>query len=187
GSEFLSRFAHYAERSIFLTDVCVDLSRSPDLYVNERAREIAPVRMVGTYGSEILLQAVMFKATEPAPGIFKPLREQIYAAKETYNAARNSHPVSFVGVRQSPWHHYGVLGLEQTQVGVRSPYLDNDLVKTVYRCPSPGAVAANERARLQLIQNGNPGLAKLRTDRGVRGVNSILTRSFFEFFFKAEY
>ena len=36
GKEFLSRFAHYAERSIYLTDACVDLSRSPDLYVNER-------------------------------------------------------------------------------------------------------------------------------------------------------
>ena len=187
GQEFLSRFAHYAERSIFLTDVCVDLSRSPDLYVNERAREIAPVRIVGTYGSEILLHAVMFKATEPAPGVFEPLRDQICAAKETYNAARNGHPVSFVAFRQSPWHHYGVLGLEQTQVGVRSPYLDNDLVKTVYRAPGPGAVAANEKARLQLIHDGNPALAKLRTDRGVRGLNSIFTRWFFEFSFKAEY
>jgi len=187
GPEFLSQFAHYAERSIFLTDVCVDLSRSPDLYVNERVREIAPVRIVGTYGSEILLHAVMFKATEPAPGIFEPLRDQICAAKETYNAARKGHPVSFVAFRQSPWHHYGVLGLEQTQVGVRSPYLDNDLVKTVYRAPGPGAVAANEKARFQLIHDGNPALAKLRTDRGIGGLNSIFMRSFLEFFFKAEY
>ena len=187
GPEFLSRFAHYAERSIFLTDACVDLSRSPDLYVNERAREIAPVRMVGTYGSEILLHAVMFKAMQPTPGVFEPLRDQIYAAKETYNAARNCHPVSFVAFRQSPWHHYGVLGLEQTQVGVRSPYLDNDLVKAVYRAPNPGAVAANEKARVQLIHDGDLALAKLRTDRGVRGLSSIFTRLFFQFFFKAEY
>ena len=72
GNEFLSKFAHYAERSIYLTDACVDLSRSPDLYVNEKAREIAPVRMVGTYGSEMLLHAVMFKAEEPAAGLFQP-------------------------------------------------------------------------------------------------------------------
>ena len=187
GPEFLSRFAHYAERSIFLTDACIDLSRSPDLYVNERARKIAPIRMVGTYGSEILLRAVMFKATEPARGVFEPLRDQMCAAKETYNAARNAHPVSFVAFRQSPWHHYGVLGLEQTQVGVRSPYLDNDLVKAVYRSPNPGAIATNEKARLQLIHDGNPVLGRLRTDRGVRGLNSMFTRWFFEFFFKAEY
>jgi asparagine synthase (glutamine-hydrolysing) len=187
GQEFLSRFPHYAERSIFLTDACVDLSRSPDLYVNERAREIAPVRIVGTYGSEILLQAVMFKAEDPAAGVFNPLHHQISAAKETYHTARNGHPASFVAFRQSPWNHYGVLGLEQTQVGVRSPYLDNDLVKTVYRSPRPGAVAVNEKARLQLIQDGNPALAKLRTDRGVSGSNGLLKRSYYEFFFKAEY
>jgi len=29
GAEFLSQFAHYAERTIFLTDAGVDLSRSP--------------------------------------------------------------------------------------------------------------------------------------------------------------
>src|SRR5262249_35101704 len=127
GTEFLSRFAHYAERSIFLTDACIDLSRSPDLYVQEKVRQIAPVRIVGTYGSEILLQAVMFKAGEPTAGVFEPLREQIGAGIETYNAARKVHPVSFVAFRQSPWHHYGVLALEQTQVAVRSPYLDNDV------------------------------------------------------------
>ena len=48
GEEFLSRFPHYAERAVYLTDGCVDVSRAPDLYLNERAREIAPVRMTGT-------------------------------------------------------------------------------------------------------------------------------------------
>ena len=66
GKEFLARFSHYAERTVYLTDACVDLNRSPDLYLNEKVREIAPVRMVGTYGSEMLLHAVMFKADEPA-------------------------------------------------------------------------------------------------------------------------
>ena len=69
GTEFLTKFPYYAERSIYLTDACVDLGRSPDLYVSEKAREIAPVRMVGTYGSEMLLHAVMFKAEEPTAGI----------------------------------------------------------------------------------------------------------------------
>jgi asparagine synthase (glutamine-hydrolysing) len=188
GAEFLSRFAHYAERTIWLTDACVDLSRSPDLYVNEMVRQIAPVRMVGTYGSEILQHAVMFKATEPAPGIFDPLADQIRSAITTYDASRQGHPVSFVAFRQSPWHHYGVLGLEQTQVAIRSPYLDNDFVKTVYRAPGPPTeIALNDKARLQLILDGNRELAEFRTDRGIRGLNSVFTRSFLEFFFKAEY
>jgi len=186
GKEFLSRFAHYAERSIYLSDACVDLGRSPDLYVNEKAREIAPVRVVGTYGSEMLLHAVMFKATPPPPGLFhSDLLPWIHAASETYCASQDVHPVTFVAFRQSPWHHYGVLGLEQTQVGVRSPYLDNDVVKIVYQ--APGSVTANEQGRLRLIRDGSPALANLRTDRGIGGLNSIFTRGFLEFLFKAEY
>ena len=186
GKEFLARFPHYAERSTYLTDACVDLSRSPDLYVNEQAREIAPVRIVGTYGSEMLLHAVMFKPEEPARGLFQPeVLPQIRAAKETYDTSREVHPVTFVAFRQSPWHHYGVLGLEQTQVAVRSPYLDNDVVKTVYK--APGSVAANEEGRLRLVREGSPALARLRTDRGIGGLNRVFIRGFLEFLFKAEY
>ncbi len=186
GEEFLSRFAHYAERTIYLTDACVDLGRSPDLYVNERARLIAPVRIVGTYGSEMLLHAVMFKANDPMAGLFqKDLLPQIQEAKATYDNSRRGHPVTFIAFRQSPWHHYGVLGLEQTQVGVRTPFLDNELVETIYK--SPGPVAINEEGRLRLIREGNPALAQLRTDRGLGDVKAPITHAFLEFLFKAEY
>jgi asparagine synthase (glutamine-hydrolysing) len=187
GEEFLSQFARYAERSVYLTDGCVDLSRSPDLYMQEKVREIAPVRMVGTYGSEILLQAVMFKAVAPSAGLFEPLRDQVDAGIATYDAARQVHPISFVAFRQSPWHHYGVLGLEQTQVQIRSPFLDNAVVKTAYRAPRLDTLAANEKVRARLIREGNPALAKIGTDRGSGGLNSALGHMYLEFFFKAEY
>ena len=186
GEEFLSRFAHYAERTIYLTDACVDLGRSPDLHVNERARLIAPVRIVGTYGSEMLLHAVMFKADDPMAGLFQgDLLPQIQKAKVAYDESRCGHPVTFIAFRQSPWHHYGVLGLEQTQVGVRTPFLDNELVETIYK--SPGPVAINEEGRLRLIREGNPALARLRTDRGLGVVKAPITHAFLEFLFKAEY
>jgi asparagine synthase (glutamine-hydrolysing) len=186
GKEFLTRFPHYAERSIYLTDANVDLSRSPDLYVNEKVREIAPVRVVGTYGSEVLLHDVMFKATIPADGLFRPdLLKYIHGAQGTYNENLRVHPATFVDFRQSPWHHYGVLGLEQTQVAIRSPFLDNAFVKTVYR--SPGPVSLNAAARLRLIRDGNATLANLPTDRGIGGSGTSLARAGLEFLFKAEY
>jgi len=186
GEEFLSRFPHYAERTTYLTEGGVDLGRSPDLYVNEKAREIAPVRMVGTYGSEILLHAVMFKADEPVAGLFQPdVLQLVRTGKATYDATRRVHPVTFAAFRQSPWHHYGVLGLEQTQVAVRSPYLDNDLVKTVYRAPDSAGI--NEQARLRLIRDGSPELAKLPTDLGIGGSNNRLAQAYLKFSFKAEY
>jgi asparagine synthase (glutamine-hydrolysing) len=186
GNEFLSQFAHYAERTVLLTDGCVDLSRSPDLYVNEIARQIAPVRMVGTYGSEVLNQSVMFKAEQPAEGLYQAdFMQQIDAAKKTYAAARQVHPVTFVTFRQSPWNHYGVLGLEQTQLAVRTPFLDNALLQTIYRCPGP--LSINEEARSRLIQDGSPALAQLRTDRGIGGPKNSIKREFLQFLFKAEY
>ncbi len=187
GPEFLSQFGHYAERTIYLSDACVDLSRTPDLYVQEKVRQIAPIRMVGTYGSEILLQAVMFKAIAPVDGLFAPLDGEVARGIETYDKARQVHPISFVAFRQSPWHHYGVLGLEQTQVGIRSPFLDNEVVRTAYQAPRPDTLAANELVRSRLIREGNPELAKIRTDRGSGGLNNALTHMYLEFFFKAEY
>jgi asparagine synthase (glutamine-hydrolysing) len=189
GKDFHSQFPHYAERSIYLSDACVDVSRSPDLYANEKARHIAPVRMVGSYGSEILLNAVMFKPGDSAARLFQPeVENQIRAARETYDAMRRTHPVTFIAFRQTPWYHYGLLGLEQTQVAVRSPYLDNDFVKTVYRAPD--ILGVNQKARLRLVRDGNPSLANLRTDRGVSDTNrlgSAISRAYLEFTFKAEY
>ena len=186
GEEFLSRFPYYAERTVYLTDACVDLGRSPDLYVNERARQIAPIRMVGTYGSEILLQDVMFKAVAPRDGLYQPsLLPMIHEAEATYDSNLKAHHVTFAAFRQSPWHHYGVLGLEQTQVAVRTPYLDNDLVKMVYRAPRANDI--NQQSRVGLLRHGNPALATMRTDRGTRGLNSSITRAALEFSFKAEY
>ncbi len=186
GDEFLSRFPDYAERTVYLTDACVDLGRSPDLYVNEKAREIAPVRMVGTYGSEILLQSVMFKAVRPVSGLYRAdLSLWIEEADATYHASRQGHQSTFVAFRQSPWHHYGVLGLEQTQVEVRTPFLDNDLVETAYRAPNIENL--NQESRLRLVECGNPALSALRTDRGTSGLNSFLTRAALQFSFKAEY
>jgi asparagine synthase (glutamine-hydrolysing) len=142
--------------------------------------------MVGTYGSEILLQSVMFKAVRPAIGLYRTdLLPWVEEAETTYHASRQGHQTTFVAFRQSPWHHYGVLELEETQVAVRTPFLDNDLVQTVYRAPNVENI--NQDSRLRLVECGNPALAALRTDRGTSGLNSYITRAALQFSFKAEY
>ena len=64
-------FHHYAERTVYLTDGCADVRRSSDLYLNERASKIAPVRMTGNYGSEVLRRVRALKPTMPMPGLFQ--------------------------------------------------------------------------------------------------------------------
>ena len=69
GEEFLEQFPQYAERTVFLTDGCVGVNHAPDLYVNERAAKIAPVRMTGNYGGEVLRRIRAFSPLDPAPGL----------------------------------------------------------------------------------------------------------------------
>jgi asparagine synthase (glutamine-hydrolysing) len=189
GDEFLKHFPHYVERSVYLTEGGVDASRSPDLYVSEKARQIAPVKIVGTYGSEIIRQGVMFKPVVPAPGLYRPeFLAYVQQAGDTYAALRREHPVTFAAFRQSPRYHYGILALEQSQLTVRSPYLDNDFVRTVYRAPKSDN--ANSDIRLRLISEGDPALGRIRTDLGFAGsggLSAMLSQQVLKFTFKAEY
>jgi len=190
GTEFISRFPYYAERTVYLTDGCADVSCSPVLYGCQKAREIAPVRMTGNYGDQVLRGLRAFKPMASAPGLFaSDLLPHLAAARQTYSRIVDTHPLAFAAFRQAPWHHYGLLALEQTQLTMRSPYLDNDVVRTVFR--APGTVARNNDLRIRLIGDGSMALRKIRTDmgfagRGERFPGSIL-RHYQTFTFKADY
>jgi asparagine synthase (glutamine-hydrolysing) len=98
------------------------------------------------------------------------------------------HPLSFAVFQQAPWHHFGLLALEETQLSLRSPYLDNDFVRTVFRAPESSCL--DNEVSLRLIANGNAALRQIRTDRGIDGnggFSETTSRHFLEFTFKAEY
>jgi asparagine synthase (glutamine-hydrolysing) len=190
GEEFLRRFAHYSERTVYLTEGCVDVMHSPDLYINEIARQIAPVRMTGNYGGEVLRSIRAFKPVDPPQGLFAAdFTGYLGEAKQTYASLIDVHPLSFSVFRQAPWHHYGLLALEETQLALRSPYVDNDLVRTVFRAPK--STLSNNDISLRLIQDGKPALSKIPTDRGLAGNSGrflgALRHEYQEFTFKAEY
>ncbi|HET7102978.1 MAG TPA: asparagine synthase-related protein, partial [Terracidiphilus sp.] len=189
GDEFLSRFPHYSERTVYLTDGCVPVAHSPDLYANEIARQISPVRMTGNYGGEVLRSIRAFKSIPPLPGLFSTDLSTFFAqAGQTYNSLIDVHPLSFSVFRQAPWHHYGLLSLEETQLALRSPYLDNALVKLVFRAPH--STLDNNDISLRLIRDGDHALSRIATDRGYianPGLAAQLREQYQEFTFKAEY
>jgi len=190
GNDYLTNFPKYAERSIYLTEGGVDVYRASDLYVSERARQIAPAKVVGTYGSEIVRHAVMFKPMALVDGLLRPdFMTHVKQAGETYRRIRQAHPVTFAAFRQSPWYHHGILALEQTQLTVRSPYLDNNFVRSVYRAPTQDL--SKDDIRLRLVGDGSSALGRIRSDRGLGGnsnrVNRALSHAYLEFTFKAEY
>ncbi len=196
GNEFLTRFSQHAERAVYLTDGCAGVRSSSDLYVNQRAAHIAPVRMTGNYGGEILRQLRAFKPVEPAAGVYRPeFLFHVHEAERTYAGIVKGHALSFSAFRQTPWYHFGLLALEETQLSLRSPYLDNNLVRVAYRAPGAATTESNifkeSDESVRLIHDGNPALREIRTDRGLAGVSGRLgtsvTRSLLELTFKAEY
>jgi asparagine synthase (glutamine-hydrolysing) len=72
---------------------------------------------------------------------------------------------------------------------VRTPYLDNEFIRTIFRAPA--SAPTNNDLRLRLIGEGNSSLRQIRTDLGFGGttgtVSGALSREFQHFTMKAEY
>jgi asparagine synthase (glutamine-hydrolysing) len=188
--EFLAEFPALAERTAYISEGGMDASGSIDLFVQRRARQIAPIRITGTNGGEMLRRLVMFKPTPLADDLFDPiLRSHIDAAASTYANELQGHKLSFTAFKQAPWYMNSKFVVERSQLILRMPYFDNDLAALSYQAP-PDLAERNEPA-LRLIAEGNPALERVGTDRALRmSAMAGLGRArhlLQEFTFKAEY
>jgi asparagine synthase (glutamine-hydrolysing) len=189
GAEFLSQFHDLAERAVYISDGTMDVTGSIDVYVQRLARQIAPVRVSGVCGGEILRRLVMFKPDPPQQGLFDPELECSFRdAAATYAGELQGHRLSFTSFKQAPWYMASKFSVERSQVTYRTPYFDNDLVALAYQTP---AKLLDNGPALRLISDGNPVLGKVGTDRGlafrsIPGVTRVLNW-YQEFTFKAEY
>lgn len=189
GADFLSQFRDLAERAVYISDGTMDVTGSIDLYVQRLARQIAPVRVSGVCGGEILRRLVMFKPDPPQQGVFDPEVEHSFrGAAATYAGEIQGHRLSFTSFKQAPWYMASKFTVERSQVTYRTPYFDNDLVALAYQTP---ANLLHNGPALRLIADGKPVLEKIGTDRGIAfrsipGVTRLL-HLYQEFTFKAEY
>src|SRR6266404_532121 len=187
--EFLRTFPGLMERNVYLTDGALDATGAADLFVQKRAREIAPVRITGLNGGELLRRLTMFKPWAPNPELLAPdFAQRVQAATGTYAGERQDHLLSFIVFKQAPWHLQSRLALERSQITIRTPYFDNDLVALAYQAP-PEMI--NYEPALRLIAAGTPALKDIGTDRArvLKSVPAItkIQHAFQEFTFKAEY
>ena len=191
-NNFFPEFSSLAEQTVYLSDGAMDVSGAVELYVNRRAREIAPVRLTGNYGSEILRSNVAFRPGRLNRALFTPeFCHLLDQAEETYRTESAGNRLSFIAFKQVPWHHYPRLAVEQSQLTARSPFLDNDLVALAYRVPRESATSP--QPLLELIAAGNSALENVGTDRALtRHGRSLpilnrVARAWQEFTAKAEY
>jgi asparagine synthase (glutamine-hydrolysing) len=189
GTELLGNFPRYAERTVYLTDGCAGINHTPVHYSNVNAREIAPVRMTGNYGDQIILRWRAFKPSKLTASLFQPeFADHVNAGVQAYRTATETHALTFAAFRQAPWFHFGLAALEHTQLTLRTPFLDNDFVRTNYRAPQSALI--NNEMRLRLIAEGHPVLGRIATDRASSnsaGITAALVRAYQELTFKAEY
>lgn len=190
GKDFFDDFGALAEKCAYISDGTIDLSGVPELYMNRLAGEIAPIRMTGNYGGEVLRRVRSFRPEILCDDIFGlEFKKEMDEARSSFKEISGGHPLSFVTFRQAPWLGHGRLSIEQSQVTVRTPYMDNDLVKLLYQ--APGGVCDSNEVSIRLVCENNPALALILTDRGVgiRGKvqSSLFWRLYCELTFKAEY
>jgi len=161
---FFAEFPNLAERAVYYTDGNMDVTGAVDLFANRVARQISPVRMTGNYGSEILRGNVVMKPAGLSRSLFdSDFADKLDNATAVYESERKATRTSFIAFKQVPWLHYARLALEQSQLTVRSPFLDNDLVAVAYRAPQ---IFKSKELCTRLVADCNPALARIPTDRG---------------------
>ena len=187
---FLSQFSSLAEKVAYISEGNLDASGTIDLFVQREARKIAPVRVTGTNGGELLRRLVMFKPTGLTEEMLSPdMKRSISEAALTYADELKCHKLSFTAFKQTPWYMNSKFIVERSQITMRLPFCDNELVRLSYQAP-PSLAEANEPA-LRLITDGNSALGRIGTDRALHAQSIVglgkARHLIQEFTFKAEY
>lgn len=167
---FLNNFDRLAAMAIYITDGYLDVTGAAELYINNLVRNIAPIRLTGNYGSEVLRTIRAFKP--------KPVNSELFnadfidlanMASELYEDSLNMHPLSFSLFKQAPWFGYNRLSIEQSQLVIRTPFMDNSLLELLYQAPRQ--LAFNDDFSRWLIAQGDIKLDYIATDRSLHIVS----------------
>ncbi|MDZ7331657.1 MAG: hypothetical protein ONB31_06735 [candidate division KSB1 bacterium] len=172
---FLTNYSAHAARAIYITDGLAHATNVEGIYLNHLARSFAPIKLTGKFGSQIL--GKVRRALRPRPidpslihPDFQPFMELANDALLDY--ANQSH-LSFILQCEIPWFWATATVTEISQVMVRSPFLDNELIELLYRAPRAGFDGAE--FQIAMIQHCRPDLLRIRTNKGLGGQTSLLS------------
>jgi asparagine synthase (glutamine-hydrolysing) len=150
---------------------------------------LAPVRLTGNYGSEVLRGISMFKPMRLSASLLNDEWTGLTRAAAAKPADGWQNPVTSAAFREIPWLSFGNLKAGCSQVSFRTPYLDNELVALA--CQVPSAMIHSALPALHLIKACSPAMSAIPTDRGFIGdqnsLNQFCRRLYAEVTFKLEY
>jgi asparagine synthase (glutamine-hydrolysing) len=188
--DFFRDFEKLAEETVYISDGTLGPSGAHNLYFNRLARDIAPVRLTGIFGSEILRQGRVCPRVPRVEQLLNAdLLEHVHAADRLVETYRIENNLSAALHRDIVWRGYGSRTIEQSQVTLRSPFVDNDLVELMYTVPSDHRRSVG--VQQAVIKSLNEALARLMSSRGhIMSRNplaQLLVRMLIRMLFKADY
>ena len=163
GPDFFKNFPSYLERTVYATDGCSGALGAHEIYFNERARRLAPLRLTGVFGSEVLRGMSTFKPTGISLDLLNPEFSRFAKVLAADLRGAEEHPITFAVFREIPWNIFGSIAACRSQVTFRTPYLDNELVALAYQ--SPANMQTSVEAALGFIERNAPVLGRIPTDR----------------------
>lgn len=187
GPDFLHRFGQHLDETVWVTDGCAGALGAHELGLSRLARELAPVRLTGNFGSELLRGVSTYKPL----GLSENLIHVDFRGRlaEARNARTASHPITHAAFEEIPEHLFGTLAAARAVLTVRTPYLDSALVRLAYSAPA--LARRSSQSAMDLIAHRDLELARIPTDRGLiparpSGTLSLL-RLFHAVAFKLDY
>jgi len=164
-NRFLTRFPEFAQRAIYLSDGTHDAFGAHDVYFNETARKIAPIRLTGKFGSEVVRVRRLMPSLIYPSGLLQPSLASLVQGLPSYAEINpNRHLLTRVVSQEIPWHEFGRVAIEQSEITLRTPYMDNELVRLMYQAPL--AVRTEGRVQEQYVKDKSRALGTIATNMG---------------------
>lgn len=161
--QLLKDYPSLVERATYISDGLEGTDKVDVICFNKMARNIAPIRMTGKYGSQVLKGIFGFDTRPPLMEIVhRDFQKYIETARHTTKDLYRKHRLTFLLQCAIPWWWNSFVTLESSQVEVRSPFLDNNLIELLYRAPQlPSDFGI--RFELDLIAKKKPALMAIPT------------------------
>lgn len=184
-TDFFSDFASHVDRTVYITDGCFGVTGAHEIYLNRQARQVGAVRVTGNYGSEVLRGVSTFKPLRISPDLFHSQFVHTRGSLEEPLVKGIKHPVTFAAFREIPWHLFGSFAAARSQVNVRTPYLDNEIVALAYQVPE--GLRNSSIPAWDLLKANSPLLSRIPTDRKPSPDSSRLAATARRFFSEATF
>jgi asparagine synthase (glutamine-hydrolysing) len=167
GPDFFSNFLSNVDRTVYVTDGALGSLGAHEIYLNNQARALSPVRLTGVFGGEILRGVSMFKPLHLAHGLVNAeLAEAVTSCTRRWSHD-DEHPITFAAFHEVPEKRFAIPAASRSQVSFRTPYLDNEVVALAFQAPANPRTSIH--STLSLIKNNSPRLSKIPTDMGQMG------------------